>query len=286
MAASENPIVGVNLLSKIGGTLIGAQTDASLSASQDLREAITKQNSGFIGHLSGKQDWSVSHSGLVLNDSGSKFIANGNGKLELDIPDGSGGTQTVEVPRLSSIDLSLTQNLAETGGLDQPLWTYRRPAERSVGIDIEGSYLDPNSTIGAVYDEIWTAKDNSDVIPFTLTIASKTLTGSIAPGDLEIGASTGGEDATISVSFMADEQVTQGGTAFDSSVSMILDAFFNQTEISFAMEHQSSGTAVTGSTAYEGNGYLADASISIPDGEEVTMDANFNANGPLSRVTR
>jgi hypothetical protein len=275
----------VFLLSKLGGTVIGAQTDATLSASQELIELITKQDSNFIEHLPGKQDWSVSHSGLVLDDSGSKFIANGNGKLELEFDDNSGSPAFHEVRRLDTLDLSFTQNLAETGGLDRELWTYRRPAERMMEVDIEGSYLDPASDLGDPYDEIWTAKENSRTVTAKLTVGPRTFSCDLAPGDLEITASTGGEDATVSVNFASDKDITKGGVGFDSSVSMFMDAFFDQSRLSFAMEQRDGGAAVSGSTTYTGNGYLDSADISIEDGSEVTLDAEFAGDGPLSRST-
>jgi hypothetical protein len=285
MAAPESPVTGVNLLTLLGGTVIGAQTGATLTASQELIELITKQDSGFIEHLSGKQDWSVSHSGLLLDSGGSDFMSTGNATLELEFDDGSGSVQWHTLQRLESLDLTFNQNLAETGGLDRPLWTYRRPAERKMEVDIEGSYLDPAADIGEEYDEIWKAKENARTVTAQLTVASRVFSCELAPGDLEISAETGGEDATTSVSFASDGTVTRSGTGFDSSVSMIIDAFFNQSQLSFAMEHREGGSAVTGSTTYTGNGYLDTADLSLEDGSEATLDAEFAGDGALSRST-
>jgi hypothetical protein len=285
MAAPESPVTGVNLLTLLGGTVIGAQTGATLTASQELIELITKQDSGFIEHLSGEQDWSVSHSGLLLDSGGGKFVSNGNATLELEFDDGSGSVQWHTLQRLESLDLTFNQNLAETGGLDQPLWTYRRPAERKLEVDTEGSYLDPAAEIGEEYDEIWKAKENARTVTAQLTVASRIFSCELAPGDLEISAETGGEDATTSVSFASDGTVTRSGTGFDSSVSMIIDAFFNQSQLSFAMEHREGGTTVSGSTTYTGNGYLDTADLSLEDGSEATLDAEFAGDGALSRST-
>jgi hypothetical protein len=285
MAAPEQPVTGVRLLSLLNGTVIGAQTDGTLTASQELIELITKQDSGFIEHLSGTQDWSVSHSGLILDDSSSKFISNGNAKLELEFDDGSGSPAFHEIQSLDSLDLSFQQNLAETGGLDKPLWTYRRPAERMMEVDIEGSYLDPAADVGEEYDEIWKAKENSRTVTARVTVASRTFSCDLAPGDLEISASTGGEDATVSVNFASDKEITKGGSGFDSSVSMVMDAFFNQSRLSFAMEYREGGSTVSGSTTYTGDGYLDSADLSLEDGSEATLDADFAGDGALSRST-
>ena len=285
MAAPESPVTGVNLLTLLGGTVIGAQTGATLTASQELIELITKQDSGFIEHLSGEQDWSVSHSGLILDSNADKFVSNGNATLELKFDAGSGSVEWHTLQRLESLDLTFDQNLAETGGLDRPLWTYRRPAERKLEVDTTGSYLDPNSTIGEEYDEIWKAKEASRSVTARVTVASRTFSCELAPGDLEISAETGGEDATVSVSFASDGDITQGGSGFDSSVSMIIDAFFNQSQLSFAMEHREGGSAVSGSTTYTGDGYLDTADLSLEDGSEATLDAEFAGDGALSRST-
>jgi predicted secreted protein len=285
MAAPTTPISGIKLLTKVGSALIGAQTDATLSASQQLAELVTKDNFGWVSNLSGQQEWSVSHSGYVLDNSSEAFMSNQRASLTLTIPDGAGGTMDVVIPYLDSIDMSLEAGLADTGGLDRPLWRYVRPAQRSVSIDIEGSYLDPagDTDGGAVYDHIWTAKEQSLRIPAVFTVAGNTFTSDIAPGDLEITAPADAEDATISVTFASDGPVANAGTSFDSSVQAILDAFFQESEVTMRMEMQDQGTPVSGSTAYEGNGYFTSIGISVAAGDPATMDAELAGNGALTR---
>ena len=278
--ASNEPIAGIRLLTKIGSTLVGAQTDATLNVPSELRELVTKDNFGWVSNLSGRQEWSVSHNGLVLNDSGSAFISNQQASLELEIGDPAA---YVEIPSLDSIGMTLTAEMANVGALDKPLWRYIRPAQRSAEFSIEGSYYDPASSNGEVYAAIMDAKDNSTRIPARFTIAGKTFTCDVAPGDLSITAPAAAEDVSISTSLASDGQVTEGGTAFDSAISMIIDAFFNETEASCAIEHHNDSGVVSGSTSYTGNGYFTSISISAQDGEEATMDAEIMGNGPLSR---
>ena len=102
---------------------------------------------------------------------------------------------------------------------------------------------------------------------------------------VEINAAAQGEDVTISVSMASDGQVTQGGTSFDSSVSMIIDAFFNETLANVALEYQDGGSAVSGSTTFTGSGYFTSVSISAADGEEATLDATIDGDGKLERST-
>lgn len=286
MAAPTEPIPGIRLLTLIGGTVVGAQTDATLSVPSELRELVTKNNYGWVSNLSGQQEWSVDHSGLVLNSSGEEFISNQNASLELEFDDGGGTQEWHKIQHLDSIDLSLEAAIAETGGLDSELWRYIRPAQRSMSVDIEGSYLDPAADVGQEYQEIFTRKDNSERINARLTIAQKTFTADVAVGDVEISAQADSEDATISVSFASDGQVTEGGTDFDSSIEMILDAFFNETKASLAMEHHDQqGSAVTGSTTFTGDGYFTTIDISAAHGEEATLDATIDGDGPLNRGT-
>jgi predicted secreted protein len=291
MAAPTQPIPGIKLLTLISSTIVGAQSDAVLNLSQELREIVTKNNFGWVNNLSGRQEWSVDHSGLLLDDSGNDFIANSNATLALEFDNGSGdGNQPEyhEIQRLDSIDMTLDAAVAQTGGLDQQLWRYIRPAERSMTIDIEGSYLDPAASpddVGEEYKEIFARKDSGTVIPARFTIAGHTFESDVAIGDVEISASAQAEDVTISVSMASDGQVTQGGTSFDSSVSMIIDAFFNETLANVALEYQDGGSAVSGSTTFTGSGFFTSVSISAADGEEATLDATIDGDGPLTQST-
>jgi len=291
MAVATEPIPGIKLLTLIGGTVVGAQEDATLSLPTELRELVTKNNFGWVSNLSGMQEWSVEHSGLLLNDSGDEFISNSNAKLELEFDNGSGDGSQPEyhtIQYLDSIDMSLEMGVGETGGLDKALWRYITPGERSMSIDLEGSYLDPNDDEGGVgeeYKELFARKDDGTRLPARFTIAGHEFQSSVAVGDIEITGSASSEDATISVSLASSGEVTQGGTSFDSAVSMIIDAFFNETLVTAAIEHQEDGSAVTGSTTFTGDGYFTSVSISAAHGEEATLDATMEGDGPLDQNT-
>jgi len=291
MAVATEPIPGIKLLTLIGGTVVGAQEDATLSIPTELRELVTKNNFGWVSNLSGMQEWSVEHSGLLLNDSGEEFISNNDASFALEFDNGSGDGNQPEyhtLQYLDSIDVTLEMGVGETGGLDKALWRYITPGERSMSIDIEGSYLDPNDSpdgVGEEYKEIFARKDAGTRLPCRFTIAGHTFESSVAVGDVEITASASSEDATISVSFASSGQVTQDGTSFDSSVSMIIDAFFNETLVTAAIEHRDGGSAVTGSTTFTGDGYFTSVSLSAAHGEEATLDATVEGDGPLNRNT-
>jgi len=290
MAVATEPIPGIKLLTLIDGTVVGAQEEATLSIPTELRELVTKNNFGWVSNLSGMQEWSVEHSGLLLDDSGNEFISNSNASFALEFDNGSGDGNQPEYHTfqyLDSVDMTLEMGVGETGGLDKALWRYITPGEQSMSVDIEGSYLDPNASpdgVGEEYDEVFARKDSGERIPARFTLAGHTFESSVAVGDVEISATAESEDATISVSFASDGQVTQGGTSFDSAVSMIIDAFFNKTLVTASVAHREGGSTVTGSTIYSGDGYFTEVSISATQGEEATLDATVEGDGPLNRV--
>lgn len=293
MAASENAVVGVDLKLQHGGTLIGTQTGGSLSISPDLGEILLKNDASgsptdFKGRLSGEQSWDVSHEGLLLNGSEEYHIANGNAKLELEVDttdDSTDNPSYVEIPRLESIDFTLAQEIAETGGLDRALWRYLRPAEREFTVDVSGSYVDPASDLGAVYDGLMTARDNGTNVPARLTVMGKTFEGDVAIGDTSIDGQTGGEDATIEVSMASDGPLTTGGSAFGTGIESIFTAWENQNLVDVGMLHYTDGSPTTGATKFTGSGYLTEVAIGITDGEEITCSTSLAGDGALSRGT-
>lgn len=279
-------ISGVRFVVKQDSTLIGAQGSASLNLSQDLRDLVTKNNFGAVDHLSGRQEWSVSQDGFGLDQDGEVFISNGKASLELDIPDGQGGTTTKEITNLDSLSISLIQEIYERGALDKELWRYIGFAEYMAEISIEGSYIDPETSAGEVYKEIFKAKDNSNKIPFTLTVDGMTISGDVAPGDMEIAADPSGEDVTISVDFATSGDFTKGGTSLDSSIDDLIQAYFDQTKVTLGIENvDDSGTAVSGTTSFTGDSIISQIDLEFTDGEEATTSFEFAGDGELTRET-
>jgi predicted secreted protein len=308
MAVSENPIVGVDLKLQYDATadgtdnpvLIGTQTDGSLSVSPDIRDIILKNTedgspTDWKDRIAGNREWEVSHEGLLLNNSSEYKISTDNAKLELvDVQvdtddDGTDETTTLEIPRLDSIDFTLTQELAETGGLDRELWTYYRPAEREYSLDISGSWLDPNSNLGQVYEPVLERLLGSQsAVTMKLTVmGEKIFKGDVLIGDYSLDASTGGEDATVELTLPSKGELTNpsGSTAFDSSIDNIFDAWMNKREIDVGMVHYNGDSERTGSTKLSGSGFFSEVSISLSDGEEATVSSTIQGNGALSKST-
>lgn len=273
-----NETVGVNVLVELDDTTVGAQTDATLSIPQELREIITKQENNFVSHLQGKREWSVSCDSFVLDDTDDVFIANGKAELRLSFDDGS---TYEESPRLNTIDLDLTQNLAERSALDLPNWRYLLPAERLWTIDVTGTYFSPfqddgsGGTENTILGEILKAKDDDERVQIELEVAEMTLSGEVALGDIEVTGSTGGETADLSITYGGNGELTKDGSLGDKT-DKLFEAYFDQTLMDTIIQ-------ITDFPHYwEGSGYASSISMSITDGEEITASIDIEGDGPIA----
>lgn len=284
MAAPEQPISGVDFLQIIDSAVVAKQESTTVNVPQDVVETVTKNDFGWRSSTPGVKEWSMSHSGLIVNDSGDDFLGNNNAKLEIEADLGA-GTEWHTIQYIDSLEAVFEMGVGETGGLDKPLWRYVTPAQRSMDIDVEGSYLDLNADVGEEYDELWTRKVNGQTIKMRLTIAGKTFTASVSPGDFEISAEAEAEDAEISASFGSDGQVTEGGTDFGTGCEMILDAFFGKNSVNAALEYQDQGSTVSGSTIWTGSGYYTSITLSVANAEHASIDTEITGDGPMTPNT-
>lgn len=286
MAAPENPIAGVTAVTKIDGTLVGAQTDATLSWPTEVQETVTKNDYGWTSTLAGMEEWSLEQSGLVLNNSGEDFISNNNASLEIEADLGSGTEGWHTIQYLDSIDATFEMGMAETGGLDKALARYVRPGERSMSVEIEGSYLDPAADVGEEYNELLFNRKSSSSINTRLTLAQKEFTTQVNVGDVSFDFPAESEDATISMTLQSDGKPTEGGSDFGTGFELFLDAFFNKSSVNAAVElHDDTGSAITGSTTHTGTGYISSLSLSASHGDPAEADVTITGDGPLSNST-
>lgn len=284
-------IVGVDYKAQLSGSLIALSISASLSISPELREIIVKADGSgsptdWKGRLAGKQEWTVEHEGLLQNSNNDGATiaqnASASAKLKVDTTqDATDNPTLVELPSLDSIDITLAQELAEIGALDEELWRYIRPAERELTFDISGTLIEPTTSAGAVYDELITARQNGTILPFELNVLGVTFSGDCAIGDVERDAETGGEDATIDMSFESDLDVTKNGS-FGNGFDTAFTAFMNKNSVNTAMVHYNGGSPESGTKKLSGSGYYSELSISINDGEEVTATGTLEGDGPIT----
>jgi hypothetical protein len=280
-------IVGVDYKAQLNSSLIALSTSASLNISPDLREIIVKSNASssptdWKGRLAGKQEWSVDHEGLLQNSSndGATIAQDASASAKLKVDTGSGPTLTV-LPSLDSVDITLSQELAEIGALDEPLWRFIRPAERELTFDVSGTLIEPTTSAGAVYDELITKRQNGTILDFELNVLGVTFAGACAIGDVTRDAETGGEEATIDMSFESDLDVTKTGS-FGDGFDTAFSAFMNKNSVNAAMVHYDGSSAKAGTKKLSGSGYYSELSISIEDGEEVTASGTLEGDGALS----
>jgi len=291
MAASGS-LVGVDLKTELNGSLISLTTNSSLNVSPDLREILLKSDAqgnptDWKARLSGTQEWSVEHEGLLADSDDDFDLANSNASLEMEVDttdDNTDNPQLVEVPLLDSIDFTLTQELAETGGIDQPLWRFIRPAEREFSIDISGTYVEPTSSNGAVYNELLEARDNGTNVPMELNVFGKTFSGDVAIGETSLEGSTGGEDAEIDISMASSGALTTTGS-FGAGLDDIFSAFMGKNSVDVGMLHYGNSGPETGTLKLTGTGYYGEVSISLSSGEEITSSATVEGDGALSMGT-
>jgi len=284
MSATSDAVVGVDMKAQLNGSLISLSTDASLQVSPDLREILLKSDASgnatdWKARLSGEQEWSLDQEGLLAGDSDNYDLANSNAHFKIDP-----GSGLVEVPLLDSVDFTLSQDLADVGGIDQPLWRYLRPAEREFSVDISGSYVEPTTSTGSPYDEMLTARDNGENLPMKLEVFGKTFSGDVAIGDTSIEGSTGGESASIDISMESDGELTTGGS-FGAGLDGIFSAFMSKSSVDVGMLHYDGGAPKTGTKKFTGSGYYSEVSISLSAGEEITTSGTVEGDGPLSMGT-
>jgi hypothetical protein len=82
-----NEIPGINLLVEVGGTAVVAQSNATLSTSTELAEAIVK-STNFTKQNSGDQDWTLSYEGQFTESDGDHALTDGKASLKVGDPTG------------------------------------------------------------------------------------------------------------------------------------------------------------------------------------------------------
>lgn len=290
--ASNGAVVGVDLKTQLNSSLIALQTGSTLNVSPELRDIIVKNDAGgtptdWKARLSGKQEWSVEHEGLITDSNNDFDLANANASLKLEVDttdDGTDNPSLVEIPLLDSIDFTLIQDLAETGGIDKPLWRFVRPDTREFELDISGTYVEPTHSNGAVYDELLKARDEGRNLPMELNVFGKTFSGEVAIGDTTIEGQTGGEDAQIDISMASNLDLTTSGQ-FGGGVDPIFQAFMNKNSVDVGMLHYSGSGPESGTKKFTGTGYYSEVSISLADGEEMSVSGTVEGDGALSMGT-
>ncbi|MCS4087302.1 hypothetical protein GGQ10_002128 [Salinibacter ruber] len=296
MANGDSAVVGVDLKTQLNDALIALHTSSSLNISPSLQDIIVKADASgtptdWARRVQGVAEWSTDHEGPLAGQGGTEAKVAGPNmsmKLKLDTTpdDGTDNAALVEIPLLDSVDFSLTQEIAETGGLDKPLWRYIRPDTRDYEISLSGTYVEPTSSNGAPYDVTLdkVLSRSTDKVPFELNVLGVTLSGNVEIGDTTLEAETGGEDAQIDMTLAANSDLTKNGS-FESSIEAAFTAFMNKNSVDVGMLHYGESGPESGTVKLSGSGYYSELEISMSRGEPITVSGTVEGDGKLNKAT-
>lgn len=295
MAAKDNAVVGVDLKTQLNSSLIALHTSSSLNISPELVDIIVKADAqgnptDWARRIQGVAEWSTEHEGPLANQSATQAkVSDGNMSLKLEVDttdDATDNPTLVEIPLLDSVDFSLTQELAEVGGMSmasEPLWRYVQPDTRDFEISLTGTYVEPTSSDGGVHEAMLeqVLDRATDQLPFELTILGVTFSGEVEIGDVNVNAETGGENAEIDLTLAANSDLTKNGS-FESSLEAAFTAFMNKSSVNVGMLHYDGSSPESGTKKLTGTGYYTDLSISLSRGEPITASGTVEGDGALS----
>lgn len=295
MSAQDNAVVGVDLKTELNSSLIALHTSSSLQISPSLVDLIVKADASgdptdWVRRVQGVAEWSTDHEGPIVGSGDTKpKVSDPNTTLKLKVDttdDSTDNPSLVEIPLLDTIDFSLTQDLAETGGMSEPLWRYIRPDTRDFELSVSGSYVEPTTTDGAVYEAtLEKILDRStDNLPFELKVLGVTFSGEVEIGDSSIEAETGGESTNIDLTLSGNSDLSKSGS-FQSSIEPAFSAFMNKDPVDVGLLHYNSSSPESGTTKLTGSGYYSELEISMERGSEITMNGTVEGDGPLSMGT-
>lgn len=275
MAAPTTPLSGIQSLIVVGGVVVGAQTDATLNLPSEVVDIATKNDFGWQQSLPGVKSFSLDTGNLIKDTTGKPFISN-------DQPNRVSVTfDTIQLDELTSVEVSLSQDTERvstmSGGLAQSLFL----GQRDVQLSLSGLYVDPAASTSQL-QTLLDARDNADRLSTVITVDQFTMSGEFSLEDFSIQGDAAASPIAVDLALSSSGTVTTGGTPFDASVSMILDAFFNQTLATTAFELQDSTGPIVGSTRFTGNGYFGSVDLSMNAEDPASMSATLEGDGPIA----
>jgi len=283
MAAPSNEVVGVNVLTKYGGTLVGGQTDLSLEKSVNLQEVEDKE-AGFFGNsIPGFKESQISLDNAYTGTGGEHLLGkDDNVKVELTSEDGN-TTETVQ--GLQEMTCTLESDLTEVQTFQSVDAKEYRVAGQSLDLSLSGQYFDPEATDGAGHDLILSAEESGEYLTLALTFGALTIEGDIRPEDWTLQAPAGNETATFDSNFRHEGVITHSGS-IDGGLDAAIDAWFNRNTLSLLVEYQEGGSTVTGATKYESSAFVSTLELSGTQGEPLNLNQDLEVTGGLTRGTQ
>lgn len=283
MAAPTDQVPGVNILTKANGTLVGGQTDATLEVTSNLQEVEGKSAGFFNKSIAGFDEWTLSADNAHTGSGGDHVIGkNGNVKVDLTA---EGGSTAETLQGLQELDLSLESDFEEVQTFQTASWKEFIVTGQTLDLSLTADYFDPAAANGAAHDLVLAAQENDELLQLSLTFGALTISGDIRPSDWSLSAPGDNSIATFEPSFRHEGAISHSGTV-DGGLDAILDAYFNRNTVSNLLEYQEGGTAVTGATKYEGDGYVSSIELSGSQGEPLDFNYEIQGDGALTRATQ
>ncbi|MCS4162714.1 hypothetical protein GGP94_003162 [Salinibacter ruber] len=283
MAAPTDQVPGVRLLTKTNGTLVGGQTDATLEVTSNLQEVEDKSAGFFNRSIPGFDEWSLSADNAHTG-TGGEHVVGKNDSVVAELT-AHGGSTAETVQGLQELDMSLEADLEEVQTFQTASWKEYRVTGQSLDLSLTADYFDPAAANGAAHDLVLAAQENGETLQLSLTFGALTISGDIRPSDWTLSAPGDNSIATFEPSFRHEGAITHSGSV-DGGLDAALDAYFNRNTVTSLIEYQEDGTAVTGATKYEGDGFVSSIELSGTQGETLDFNYEIQGSGPLSRATQ
>jgi hypothetical protein len=285
MPASENPIVGANVLLKAGAVLVGGQTGATLTHTANALDLAVKGQGLWGDQLDGEHEFSISLPALETESDGTHRVG-ADGTVSITVDDGTGA---VTVPGLSELTVTLSNEFDDRAGLDDPLWRQIAVVGKSMEASLTGDWYDPNATSGAAYamlDALIDPSTATDTLEIVFSFGSFQLSGSVRASDMELDFPGAGEGLTqASFTLGNSGAMAAGGAAIDSGLQALVDAYFNETQVSALIEQQDgAGAELDGATGFSGNALVEQIEMSASRAEALTISTDLVGDGALTTL--
>lgn len=264
--------------------LLEGETSTQLEHTENLIDLITK-DAGYWGEkIPGLAEWSLSLESVFTDDSGEHKVG-GDGIVKVEVKGQSGSWQEVE--GLDEAEITFSSETDTRGGLEDPLWRYLKVTGLGMEVSMSGDWYDPQATSGAAYDEMLTAQENANPLDIRVTIGALTFEGEARPGDWSGDFPGGNEDASGDWALMHDSEITRASGVVEDALDLLISTYFARDRVSsFVRKFDDQGNEQSGATAFTGESVLSDLTFTASRGEELTVSATQEGDGPLKRITQ
>lgn len=271
-------IAAVNVVLSANNDYVIAQTESTLERSENMIERAKKENSKWGQTAQGLKEWDLTGTTITQESSGNNFVgADGVASLDID---------TTTLRGIQSLEVTFENSLTQVGDIDDNLWRSIRISEKAMDISVDGQYKDPATPEGAAFDNLRTAQENGNIVPFTLNFGALTFSGEVRPGDWQLDAGERGNQAEFSFDLMHNGAITKDSGTLDTGQEAILSNWFSDGRITATVDYISGDPTTdspdTPSTTYEGSAAVETVTLTADRAEDLTMEFDLAGDGALT----